>query len=177
VVLENPILKGFPAFDVDRVEVLRGPQGTLFGRNTPAGIVKFDTVKPSADNRNFMRVSYGSYSTINAEGAIGGQLTDTVSLRLSSTWQHRNDWIDNINFLDPGSNDLEGYDDCASAARSSATDDELTLRLTGQMRHLDGDARIFRANVFETGSNELVGLDGGDFKRDEVQTNGLNFQS
>ena len=46
VVLENPILKGFPAFDVDRVEVLRGPQGTLFGRNTPAGIVKFDTVRP-----------------------------------------------------------------------------------------------------------------------------------
>ena len=46
VVLENPILKGFPIFDLDRIEVLRGPQGTLFGRNTPAGIVKFDSVKP-----------------------------------------------------------------------------------------------------------------------------------
>ena len=46
VVLENPILKGFPAFDLDRIQVLRGPQGTLFGRNTPAGIVKFDTVRP-----------------------------------------------------------------------------------------------------------------------------------
>jgi iron complex outermembrane recepter protein len=47
VVLENPILKGFPVFDLDRIEVLRGPQGTLFGRNTPAGIVKFDSEKPS----------------------------------------------------------------------------------------------------------------------------------
>ena len=45
VVLENPILKGFPVFDLQQVEVLRGPQGTLFGRNTPAGIVKFDSVK------------------------------------------------------------------------------------------------------------------------------------
>jgi iron complex outermembrane receptor protein len=39
VVLENPILKGLPLFDIDQVEVLRGPQGTLFGRNTPAGVL------------------------------------------------------------------------------------------------------------------------------------------
>ena len=45
VVLENPIVKGMPLFDLDRIEVLRGPQGTLFGRNTPAGIVKFDTAQ------------------------------------------------------------------------------------------------------------------------------------
>src|SRR6186713_1780003 len=82
VILENPILKGFPAFDVDRVEVLRGPQGTLFGRNTPAGIVKFDTVKPGKGN-NYARISYGTYSTINAEGAVGGQVSDTVAVRLS----------------------------------------------------------------------------------------------
>ena len=177
VVLENPILKGFPAFDVDRVEVLRGPQGTLFGRNTPAGIVKFDTVKPGANDRNYMRISYGSYSTINAEGAIGGQLTDTVALRLSTVWQHRNDWIDNLSELSPGKNDLEGYNDAAIRAQLQFDPNEqLSIRLTGQMRHLDGDARIFRANLFETGSNKLVGLDGGDFERDEVQNNGLNFQ-
>ena len=67
VVLENPILKGFPAFDVDRVEVLRGPQGTLFGRNTPAGIVKFDTVKPGK-GRNYARISYGTYSHDQCRG-------------------------------------------------------------------------------------------------------------
>ena len=47
VVQESPLLKGFPLFDLDRVEVLRGPQGTLFGRNTPAGVVEFESARPS----------------------------------------------------------------------------------------------------------------------------------
>jgi iron complex outermembrane receptor protein len=175
VVLENPILKGFPAFDVDRIEVLRGPQGTLFGRNTPAGIVKFDTVRPDASNRNYARLSYGTYSTVNAEAAVGGEVGEGVSVRVSGLWQHRNDWIDNLN--EEGSNDLEGYDDFAIRGQIQwEPTDQLTIRLTGQLRDLDGDARIFRANAFETGSNDLVGLDGGDFDRDEVRTNGLNFQ-
>src|SRR5690348_2126113 len=82
VVLENPILKGYPAYDVDRVEVLRGPQGTLFGRNTPAGIVKFDTARPGTDH-SYAHISYGSYSTINAEGAVDGKLSDQAAIRLS----------------------------------------------------------------------------------------------
>ena len=175
VVLENPILKGFPAFDVDRVEVLRGPQGTLFGRNTPAGIVKFDTVRPDANSRNYARISYGSYSTINAEAAAGGEVSDGVAVRVSGIWQHRNDWIDNLS--EEGSNDLEGYDDFAIRGQIQwEPTDELTIRLVGQLRNLDGDARIFRANAFERGSNKLVGVDGGDFKRDEVDNDGLNFQ-
>ncbi len=174
VVLENPILKGFPAFDVDRVEVLRGPQGTLFGRNTPAGIVKFDTVRPGR-GRNYARVSFGTYSTINAEGAVGGRLSDTVAVRVSGLWQHRNDWIDNLD--DPGNNDLEGYDDIAVRGQIEFKPSEaLTLRLTGQLRYLDGDARIFRANAMERGSNRLVGVDGGDFERDEVRADATNFQ-
>ena len=174
VVLENPILKGFPVFDVDRVEVLRGPQGTLFGRNTPAGIVKFDTVRPGR-GENYARISYGTYSTVNAEGAVGAELSDKVAFRVSALWQHRNNWIDNLD--DSGSNDLEGYDDVALRAQVQFKPTEaLTIRLTGQLRELDGDARIFRANSFIRGSNKLVGVDGGDFKRDEVRTDGLNFQ-
>ena len=174
VVLENPILKGFPAFDVDRVEVLRGPQGTLFGRNTPAGIVKFDSVKPGSGS-NYAKISYGTFSTINAEAGVGGRLNDTVAVRISGLWQHRNDWIDNLD--EPGDNDLEGYDDIAVRAQVEFTPKEaLKIRLTGQLRDLDGDARIFRANAFQQGSNKLVGVDGGDFDRDEVRADGLNFQ-
>ncbi len=174
VVLENPILKGFPAFDVARVEVLRGPQGTLFGRNTPAGIVKFDTVRPGS-GQSYAKISYGTYSTINAEGALDAQITDTLAVRVSGLWQHRNDWIDNLN--DPGNNDLEGYDDIALRAQIQfKPSDALTVRFTGQVRDLDGDARIFRANAIRPGSNELVGVDGGDFERDEVRADGLNFQ-
>ena len=174
VVLENPILKGFPAFDLDGIEVLRGPQGTLFGRNTPAGIVKFDTVHPR-NGRNYARVSYGSYSTINAEGAAGAELSDGVAVRLSGLWQHRNDWIDNV--MVPGKHDLEGYDDFAIRGQLQLKPtNDLTLRLVGQLRDLDGNARIFRANAIRQGTNDLIGLDGGDFKRNKVALDGINFQ-
>ena len=174
VVLENPILKGFPAFDVDRIEVLRGPQGTLFGRNTPAGIVKFDTVKPGK-GRNYARISYGTYGTINAEGAAGYQASDAFAFRVSGLLQHRNDWIDNLD--EPGDNDLEGYTDFALRGQIMwKPTEDLTLRLTGQYRNLDGDARIFRANAIQQGTNDLIGLDGGDFERDEVHADGINFQ-
>lgn len=174
VVLENPILKGFPAFDVDRIEVLRGPQGTLFGRNTPAGIVKFDTVRPGHGD-NYARISYGTYSTINAEAAVGGRLSDTFAARISGIWQHRNDWVDNLD--EPGKHDLEGYNDYALRGQVEFDPtEELKIRLVGQIRHLNGDARLFRANAIEQGTNHLIGVDGGDFKRDEVRTDGLNFQ-
>ncbi|MCL6742077.1 TonB-dependent receptor [Sphingomonas sp. RB56-2] len=179
VVLENPILKGFPAFDVDRIEVLRGPQGTLFGRNTPAGIVKFDSVKPG-QGRNYARISWGSYNTINAEGAVGYQSSDEFAVRLSGLWQHRSDWIDNLD--EPGDNDLEGYNDRALRGQIMwKPAEDLTLRLSGQYRNMDGNARIFRANLFATGSNDLVGIDengdaGGKFHRDEVRADGINFQ-
>ena len=174
VVLENPILKGFPAFDVNRVEVLRGPQGTLFGRNTPAGIVKFDTARPGS-GRSYAKISYGTYSTINAEGALDAEITDKVAVRVSGLWQHRGDWIDNLD--QPGDDDLEGYDDIALRAQVQfKPTDALTIRLTGQLRDLDGDARVFRANAIRPGTNDLVGVDGGDFERDEVRADGINFQ-
>ena len=69
VVQENPLLKGFPLFDLDRIELLRGPQGSLFGRNTPAGVLKFESVQPAQDRSGYGQLSYGRFGTVNAEGS------------------------------------------------------------------------------------------------------------
>ena len=74
VVQENPLLKGFPVFDLDRIEVLRGPQGTLFGRNTPAGVVKFESAQARRRSSTATcRSSVGTDGMFNFEGAVGGR--------------------------------------------------------------------------------------------------------
>lgn len=175
VVLENPILKGFPIFDLDRVEVLRGPQGTLFGRNTPAGIVKFDTVKPG-ETGGFARVSYGRYGSSQVEVAAGAADDSGFSVRLSGLYQHRDDWVDNI--ATTKSDDLGGYDDIAARLQLQYENGPFTGRVIGQVRVYDGSAIIFRANTQVPGSNHLVGLGGAGtgFERDKVWQDGINFQ-
>ena len=175
VVLENPILKGFPIFDLDRIEVLRGPQGTLFGRNTPAGIVKFDTVKPG-ETGGFARASYGTLGSAQVEFGVGAADDNGFSVRMSGLYQRRDHWVDNL--ATPGDNDLGGYDDVAARLQLQYENGPFTGRLVAQTRIFDGSAIIFRANTMATGSNELIGLGGAGtpFKRDEVWQDGLNYQ-
>src|SRR5688572_28617086 len=108
VVQESPILKGFPIFDVDQIEVLRGPQGTLFGRNTPGGVVKFDSVKPASEYGGYLNASNATFSTANIEGAINVPLGKDWAARFSALYQHRDDWVGNSL---TGEDDVyEGYD-------------------------------------------------------------------
>jgi iron complex outermembrane receptor protein len=169
VVLENVILKSFPLFDIERVEVLRGPQGTLFGRNTPAGIVKFDTRKPTQESTGDIAVSYGELGSLSFEGAVGGGISDAVSFRLSALYHERDDWIDN-DFT--GENDaMGGYDEFAYRAQLLIEpSDNFSALLNIHGRDIDGTASIFRANVLGPGSDgfnsnydrDSVTYDGGD---------------
>lgn len=175
VVLESPILKGFPVFDVARVEVLRGPQGTLFGRNTPAGIVKFDTVKPGEDG-GYARASVGSFGSANFQGAVGAADDNGFSVRLSGNYQRRDNWIDNLD--EPGENNLGGFDDVAARLQVQYESGGFTGRVFGQVRIFDGSAVIFRANALEQGTGNLIGVGGPgtEFRRDETRADGINFQ-
>ena len=171
VVLENPILKGFPIFDIDQVEVLRGPQGTLFGRNTPAGVVKFQSVQPSQDTDGYLTVNFGTLGTVNAEAAVGGGLSESVSARGSALYQSRNNWVDNT-FPGPES-ELEGYVEGAARFQLLVKpSDDFSALFNVHGHDLDGTARLFRANIFKPGTNDLV--DG--FDRDNVSIDGRNQQ-
>ena len=84
-------------FDVDRVEVLRGPQGTLFGRNATGGLVHFVTAKPTFERGGFLSLGGGRFGEIKAEGGIGGGLTDNVAGRVSFLSHHSDGYIKNLN--------------------------------------------------------------------------------
>lgn len=170
VVQEAAILKGFPVFDLDQIEVLAGPQGTLFGRNTPAGVVKFDSVKPERRFGGYGSISYGSFNSINAEGAINIPLSETTAARVSLISQNRDDWVDNTNPAGP-TQEFEGYHDNAARAQLLyKPHKDFSALFNLHARDLDGSARLFRANIIKPGSNELV--DGFDEKK--VALDGAN---
>jgi iron complex outermembrane recepter protein len=171
VVLENPIVKGMPMFDLDRIEVLRGPQGTLFGRNTPAGIVKFETAKPTREADGYLRASYGSFDTMDVNGAVSGPLTDTLSARFSALYQTRSDWIDNRH--DGPESKLGGYDTMAARLQFLyEPNDDFSALFNVHGWDVDGTARVFRANILNQGDGGLV----SGFHQDEVWQDGMNSQ-
>ena len=85
----------FQLFDLERIEVLRGPQGTLFGRNTTGGLVHFISKRPTDQLDGYIDVAFGEYNQIKAEGAIGGPLTDSLSGRLSAAMDKYDGFTEN----------------------------------------------------------------------------------
>ncbi len=89
----------FPALldDVERIEVLRGPQGTLYGRNTLGGAIKVITKKPSNQGKGFVSAGYGSLNQVDLSVGYGGPVVDNkFFFRLSGGYQSRDGYIDNV---------------------------------------------------------------------------------
>jgi iron complex outermembrane recepter protein len=174
IVQENPALKGFPIFDQADVEVLRGPQGTLFGRNSPAGVVKLESAKPViGEFSGSASVSDGTYNTADLDGMLNLPINDQMAFRLSTQGQHRDNWVD-APFNPAGDQHLEGYDDWAVRMQLLfKPSDDFSALFNVHGRTLDGSARLFRANVIAEGTNSLV----PGFNPAIIYTDGYNGQS
>jgi len=81
--LASQEMQNFSFFDVDRVEVLKGPQGTLFGHNATGGAIAVTTRKPTDTNEGYAKLTYGRFDQVKFEGAYGGPITDALSARVS----------------------------------------------------------------------------------------------
>tara|TARA_R110002167_G_scaffold17426_24_gene66583 strand:+ start:2215 stop:4422 length:2208 start_codon:yes stop_codon:yes gene_type:complete len=82
-----PVMTQGLIFDIDRVEVLRGPQGTLYGRNTTGGAISFVTRRPTAVMSAGIKAEYGTFDALQVEGYVSGPLSDTVRGRIAAMTQ------------------------------------------------------------------------------------------
>ncbi len=84
-------------YDVDRIEVLRGPQGTLFGANTTGGVVNVVTKQPTGDFGGFIKAAYGNYDRFDISGSIEAPLVkDVLSLKIAGIHTQRKGWVTNV---------------------------------------------------------------------------------
>ena len=171
VVQESPMLKGFPVFDVEQVEVLRGPQGTLFGRNSPAGVMKFDSVKPGKRLEGYATVGIGNNGAVNVEAAINAPVSSDWAVRASVLAQRANDRVHNP--LPNATSDFEGYNDKAVRLQAAYTNGGFSGLFNVHGRDFTGTATTFRANIIKRGTNDIV--DG--FDASYYPTDGYNSQS
>ena len=100
------VLLGVEMFDLERIEVLRGPQGTLYGKNTTGGAINFIARKPGFDTEGDIKLGIGNYNRREVEGAFQtGIIPDRMAVRLAFTYTKADGFVHNIL---PGHPDLEG---------------------------------------------------------------------
>ncbi|HWN06976.1 MAG TPA: TonB-dependent receptor plug domain-containing protein, partial [Steroidobacteraceae bacterium] len=123
-------LASFPVFDLARVETLRGPQGTLFGRNATGGAIQFISNRPTEKFEGYGNLTVGNYNSVILDGALSGPLSDAVQGRIAFIVNQDDGWMESII---PGVPDRGGNDHYALRGRlawqpGDATDVDLIVR-------------------------------------------------
>ena len=128
VYISSPGAAAFALYDLNRIEVLRGPQGTLFGRNATGGLAHYITERPTDEFEAYLEAGTGSESQVKVEGAISGPLSDRVRGRLAASYESIDGWWKNHN---PGVDDF--YDQETRGVRAQLefdVTDNLIARFT-----------------------------------------------
>lgn len=119
--------------EVERVEVLRGPQSTLFGRNTSAGAISLFTARPEFDLGGYVEGTYGNFDAREIKGAITGPVSDRIALRADGIYRKRDGYIRDVN-SDRAFNNLDRY---ALRLQALYETEDVTFRLIGDYSKTD----------------------------------------
>lgn len=132
-------------FDMDRAEVLRGPQGFLFGRNAIAGAISFHTKKPQFDESisGYLSLGAGQRNLLEMEAAINLPVSDNFALRIAGTTAQEDGYVSNTYI--PGSEKLNGYDDGAARISAAFKGEGWDLTLIGEYENHENSGATYRA--------------------------------
>jgi len=155
VVLGRPSYFNTALIDVERIEVLRGPQGTLYGKNTTGGLINVVTNKPTQEYEAAGDVTFGNYDMQQIRGHISGGMSDGVSGRLAFTSVDRDGWAEDRT---PGNGDLQTIDFIGARGHLLVEpSDDLSLLFTA-FYSKDGGIQNFQDVI----AGPLFALDGSD---------------
>lgn len=129
--------QGFSDFlDIQSIEVIKGPQGTLFGKNASAGVINIQTNDPKFELGGNGDISYGSYNAVKLRGTVTGPISDKVAVRLTGTYSRRDGVLENAIPGEPDINNRESWMLRGKILFNPI--DDLTIKLTGDIGRGNG---------------------------------------
>jgi len=128
-----------PIIDLDRVEVQKGPQGTLYGRNSFGGNIVFNSAKPTDRFHAGVDVLYGRYGHGRVEGFVNAPLTDGVSLRVAGLWEESDGYVKNIGTGNDYGGEEQKFIRGTLRIAPTALDDRLEIMLRASYLDLGGE--------------------------------------
>lgn len=158
VFASSPMLLGFQLMDIERVEVLKGPQGTLYGKNTTGGAINFVSNKPSEDFSASVTAGYSRWGRVDLDGYVNGSLSESVNGRVAYSYSKQNEgWQTDIDTGEEfGKADKLAVRTLLSVDLSNDTDVLLNLHYGN-----DESKPLSPQNDFsEQAANDILGLGG-----------------
>jgi iron complex outermembrane receptor protein len=158
VYLSSPGASGAPSFDLSRIEVLRGPQGTLYGRNATGGLVHFISNKPTEDFEASVDLTLAEYGQFGVTGVVSGSLSDNVQGRLAIYDNSDDGYVKNTNGQDYRSDDTTSV----RAMVNVDINDDTSLLLIGRFTDIATRGGVYHNRATKSTANGPVFCQSGD---------------